>query len=156
MDKAAVPWFVSKILSSKFRRVPSSSKKKLNLRKIKRGKRKSKIKQKASDDENTMFILGGNSAGLLNKKESFLRNVSLFKPAAYFIQETKFTKKNKIQVDDYVIFENIRNRTGGGGIMTGSHHSHFEDGNGENPIPFRQLIPPSRVVTPYQSEHGHD
>ena len=68
-----------------------------------------------------MFILGGNSAGLANKKESFLRNISLFKPAAYFVQETKVNKKNKIQVDDYIIFENIRSKTTGGGILTAVH-----------------------------------
>ena len=37
------------------------------------------------------------------------------------IQETKFTKKNKIQVDDYAIFKNIRNKTAGGGIMIAVH-----------------------------------
>ena len=68
-----------------------------------------------------MFILGGNSAGLVNKNESFLRNISLFKPAAYFVQETKVPKKNKIQVDDYIIFENIRSKTTGGGILTAVH-----------------------------------
>ena len=68
-----------------------------------------------------MFILGGNSAGLLNKKESFLQNISLFKPAVYFIQETKVNKKNKIQVDNYIIFENVRSKTTGGGILTAVH-----------------------------------
>ena len=70
-----------------------------------------------------MFILGGNSAGLINKKESFLRNISLFKPAAYFIQESKVSRKNKIMVDDYLIFEQIRNNTGGGGLLTAVHKS---------------------------------
>ena len=68
-----------------------------------------------------MFILGGNSAGLMNKKESFLRNISLFKPAAYFIQESKVSRKNKILVNDYVIFEHIRTNCGGGGILTAVH-----------------------------------
>ena len=70
-----------------------------------------------------MFILGSNSAGLMNKKESFQRNISLFEPAAYFIQESKVSKKNKIVVNDYAIFEHIRNNTAGGGLLTAVHNS---------------------------------
>ena len=70
-----------------------------------------------------MFILGSNSAGLMNKKESFQRNISLFKPAAYFIQESKVPKKNRIALNDYEIFEHIRNNTAGGGLLTAVHKS---------------------------------
>ena len=89
--------------------------------KTKRGKRKSRNKLGNQFNEKSMFILGGNAAGLSNKKESFLRNISIFKPAAYFIQESKLTRKNKILVDDYVIFEHIRNNTVGGGVLTAVH-----------------------------------
>ena len=68
-----------------------------------------------------MFILGGNAAGLLNKKESFLRNISIFKPAAYLIQESKVSQKNRVEVADYVIFEHIRKTGGGGGVLTAVH-----------------------------------
>ena len=70
-----------------------------------------------------MFILGSNAAGLMNKKESFQRNVSLFKPAAYFIQESKVPKKNRIAINDYEIFEHIRNNNAGGGLLTAVHKS---------------------------------
>ena len=70
-----------------------------------------------------MFILGSNSAGLMNKKESFQRNISLFKPAVYFIQESKVPKKNRIALNDYEIFEHIRNNTAGGGLLTAVHKS---------------------------------
>ena len=40
-----------------------------------------------------MFLLGANSAGLLNKKESFERYLNLFLPGAFFVQETKLKKK---------------------------------------------------------------
>ena len=80
------------------------------------------MNQRTNDNENTMFILGGNSAGLMNKKESFLRNISVFKPAAYFIQESKLSKRNKISVKDYTIFEQIRNNSGGGGLLTAVHN----------------------------------
>ena len=51
-----------------------------------------------------MYILGSNAAGLLNKKESFSRNLSRFIPAAYFVQETKVPRKGKIKNSDYVFF----------------------------------------------------
>ena len=68
-----------------------------------------------------MFILGGNAAGLLNKKDSFIRNISIFKPAAYLIQESKVTQKNRLEVTDYVIFEHVRKNSGGGGVLTAVH-----------------------------------
>ena len=70
-----------------------------------------------------MFILGGNAAGLLNKKDSFLRNISIFKPAAYLIQESKVTHKNRVEVADYVIFEHVRKTSGGGGVLTAVHRA---------------------------------
>ena len=94
----------------------------MKKRKIKRGKRKSK-NVRTLFSENKTFILGGNSAGLQNKKESFQRNISLFKPAVYFIQESKLSKKGKIVIDDYAIFELIRYNTGGGGLLTAVHKS---------------------------------
>ena len=60
-----------------------------------------------------MYILGANSAGLFNKLESFHRNISLFKPGVFFVQETKARQKNKVKLDDYVIFQHIRNLSAG-------------------------------------------
>ena len=68
-----------------------------------------------------MTFLGTNSAGLLNKIKSFKRNIQLFKPGAVFIQESKTKRKNKIKLDDYVIFEKIRKKSGGGGLLTAVH-----------------------------------
>ena len=70
-----------------------------------------------------MFILGANAAGLFNKKESFMRNISLFNPAVFFIQESKARVKNKIMLNDYIIFELLRNNSGGGGLLTAVHKS---------------------------------
>ena len=68
-----------------------------------------------------MVILGINAAGIGNKLESFKRNISLFKPAVFFIQESKLYKKGKIKVDDYVIFECVRKNGCGGGLLTAVH-----------------------------------
>ena len=112
-----------------------------------------------------MFILGGNAAGLLNKKESFLRNISIFKPVVYFIQETKVNKKNKIQVEDYAIFENIRNKTSGGGIMTAVHKALqpinvSEDVEGEEILVVEATIGGNkrkiRLINGYGPQEGDD
>ena len=110
---------------SKFGRISSptstSDKYQKQKLKVKRGKRKSKIRTENKYIENSMFILGSNAAGLINKKESFLRNIAIFKPAAYFIQESKVTQKNQVLVDDYIIFEHVRKHSGGGGVLTAVH-----------------------------------
>ena len=68
-----------------------------------------------------MNILGSNAAGLLNKKESFLRNITVFHPSVYFIQESKVPRKGKVKHSDYVIFERIRKVGTGGGLLTAVH-----------------------------------
>ena len=70
-----------------------------------------------------MNIVGSNSAGILNKLESFRRNISLFTPGVYFIQESKVPRKGKVKVNDYVIFERVRKVGGGGGLLTAVHKS---------------------------------
>ena len=62
-----------------------------------------------------MFILGANSAGLANKKESFERYLNLFLPGVFFIQESKLRKKNKIKHPNYITFEYLRENNNGGG-----------------------------------------
>ena len=83
---------------------------------MRRGRKKSKTKNQIK-----MNILGSNSAGLLNKKESFFRNISLFDPSVYFIQESKVPRKGKVKHSDYVIFERVRKIGGGGGLLTAVH-----------------------------------
>ena len=76
-----------------------------------------------SNTEKSMFILGANSAGLANKKESFERNLNLFLPGVFFIQETKLRQKNKIKHPNYVTFEYLRENNLGGGLLTAVHRS---------------------------------
>ena len=68
-----------------------------------------------------MCILGTNAAGILNKKDSFYRNISIFNPGVFFIQESKVPRKGKIKISDYVIFERVRKVGGGGGLLTAVH-----------------------------------
>ena len=68
-----------------------------------------------------MNILGNNAAGILNKLESFKRNIIKFQPSVFFVQETKCRRKNKFKHPDYVIFEHVRKNSGGGGLLTAIH-----------------------------------
>ena len=68
-----------------------------------------------------MFFLGANAAGILNKKESFYRNMNLFSPSVFFLQETKTRFKNKLKYPNYTFFEYIRKNSGGGGLITAVH-----------------------------------
>ena len=70
-----------------------------------------------------MYIIGTNAAGILNKLESFEHLVTKFKPGVFFIQESKTNRKNKIKLGDYVIFEQTRNKSCGGGLLTAIHKS---------------------------------
>ena len=91
---------------------------------MKRGKRKSKSSRNIdSKSESSMFILGANSAGLYNKKESFQRYLNLFLPGVFFVQETKLRRKNRIKHPDYVTFEYLRENNVGGGLLTAIHKS---------------------------------
>ena len=42
-------------------------------------------------------------------------------PSVYFVQETKCRRKNKVSHPDYVVFEHIRKKSGGGGLLTAVH-----------------------------------
>ena len=70
-----------------------------------------------------MVILGANAAGVANKIDSVKRLISRFNPGVIFIQETKLRRKNKIKLDQYEVFEQIREKSEGGGILTAVHQS---------------------------------
>ena len=67
--------------------------------------------------------MGANSAGLSNKKESFERNLNLFLPGVFLVQETKLRRKNKIKHPNYITFEYLRENSIGGGLLTAVHKS---------------------------------
>ena len=80
--------------------------------KIRRGGKHFKVKN--IKDKSKMTIIGTNAAGLLNKKESFLRLINQFQPAVFMIQESKVRRKNKIKIPNYVTFEHVRKDKNGG------------------------------------------
>ena len=69
------------------------------------------------------MLIGANAAGIMNKIDSLHRIIKVFNPAVIFLQETKIRQRNKLKLNDYDVFENIRNHAGGGGLLTAVHKS---------------------------------
>ena len=91
-----------------------------NLNKSKKSVKNSKSKKKARNKVLTIF--GTNCNGILGKKDSLLTNIQHFQPGVFFLQETKVGRKGQIKIDNYEIFEVVReNCPTGGSILTGIH-----------------------------------
>ena len=82
-------------------------------KKIRRGKRKQK--------EEKLIVFSCNSGGLKSKINSFKHEITKSGAAIFTIQETHFTKKGKLKLLEYEIFEAIRSNKQGGGTMIGVH-----------------------------------
>ena len=67
------------------------------------------------------MLIGANSAGLMNKLDSFQRLISVFSPGVIFVQESKVKRKGSIKTEDFIIFEQVRKSSGGGGLLTAVH-----------------------------------
>ena len=86
----------------------------MNIKQNKRGRRKnSKIFSKS------LRFLGVNAAGIQSKLFSFKKVLNDLKPSVFFIEETKTKHTGRMRLDDYVIFERIRQNRNGGGIALG-------------------------------------
>ena len=72
-----------------------------------------------------LTIIGNNIAGLTSKKESLINLVNTIKPAVGMFQETKLYKKGQLKLENYCIFESLRDEKRGGGLLT-LVHSNFE------------------------------
>ena len=76
-----------------------------------RGKRKNKRGVKKD-----IRLLGVNTAGIRPKVQSFRKVLSDLQPHIFFLEETKSKKSGSIKLNNYVIFEHIRqNQDRGGG-----------------------------------------
>ena len=88
---------------------------KVKTKKCRRGRRKS-----SKNINKSLRFLGVNSAGLSSKLLTFKKVVAELKPSVFFIEETKLKDIGKIKLENYIIFEKIRqNRDGGGGLALG-------------------------------------
>ena len=61
-----------------------------------------------------------NSAGLRSKILTFKKVLKDLKPSVFFVQESKFKEEGKLKMDDYIIFEKLRQtKENGGGLLIG-------------------------------------
>ena len=67
----------------------------------------------------TIRFLGVNAAGLQSKILSFKKVLSELKPSVFFLEETKMKFEGKIRIENYMIFEKVRQNRSGGGIALG-------------------------------------
>ena len=70
-----------------------------------------------------LTIIGNNCAGLKAKLFSFRNLVNVQKPAVVMVQETKLYRKGTIQLENFCIFEKLRDNNEGGGLMTIIHEN---------------------------------
>ena len=86
----------------------------MNIKQNKRGKRKN-----SKNFKKTLRFLGVNAAGLHSKILSFKKVLSELKPSVFFLEETKMKFEGKIKIENYSIFEKVRQKRSGGGIALG-------------------------------------
>ena len=78
---------------------------KLNIRKVRRGKRKSK---RNNNIPKSMRFVGVNAAGLKSKLLTFKKMLNELNPSVFLIEETKFKEEGKFKIDNFIIFELVR------------------------------------------------
>ena len=82
--------------------------------KTKRGKRKS-LKQ----FNKSLRFLGVNAAGLKSKMMTFKKILQELKPSVFFVEETKMKEGGKLKLENYIIYELVRENRDGGGLALG-------------------------------------
>ena len=70
-----------------------------------------------------MTIVGNNTAGLKNKKESFYNLVKQLNCGVSMLQETKLYKRGTVKYENMCVFEKIRGHNEGGGLLTLVHQN---------------------------------
>ena len=73
--------------------------------------------------EITLTILSNNVAGLKNKTESLKFEIQNSNVALFTLQESHFTKKGRLKIDGFEIFEAIRKNKKDGGTVIGAFKS---------------------------------
>ena len=64
-------------------------------------------------------MFSANADGLQGKKESLKHEIKETDAAIFSIQETKFSKPGRFQIENYTVFEAIRKNKEKGGTMLG-------------------------------------
>ena len=94
-----------------------------DLAQSKNNVKNTKSRKKSKQARNKVLtVFGTNCNGILGKKDSLLANIQHFQPGVFFLQETKVGRKGQIKIENYEIFEVVReNCPTGGSILTCIH-----------------------------------
>ena len=86
------------------------------MKKTRRGRRKS---SKNKNITKSLRLVGVNAAGLGNKLFTFKKMVAELRPSMFFVEETKYKEEGKLKMENFVIFELVRESKEGGGLALG-------------------------------------
>ena len=86
------------------------------MKKSKRGRRKN---LKNNEIEKHMRFVGVNAAGLQSKLFTFKKMLAELKPSVFLVEETKFKEEGKLKIENFIIFELVRETKDGGGLALG-------------------------------------
>ena len=123
------------ILSScQSRSVDSHSENKIRINKTKyqnnyfhKNISKKKIRRGSGFNKKSSFqkyvILGNNIASFTGKKNSFVANIESLNASVVMLQETKLYRKGQVRIENYDVYENVRNSGEGGGLLTLVHEN---------------------------------
>ena len=60
-----------------------------------------------------------NAAGLKSKLNTFKKVLKELQPSVFFVQESKYKEEGKLKLDNFEIFESVRESRDGGGLVLG-------------------------------------
>ena len=86
-------------------------------------RRKNRRKYRKGNKQKSIKIIGINAAGLSTKIESFENLLDSENPSIFIIQETKFTRKNQLNIaaaKKFDMYPLLRKNSGGGGLLIGA------------------------------------
>ena len=66
-----------------------------------------------------MRFLGVNANGLRSKLRTFKKVLIKLKPSVFFVEESKYKASGRLKLENYIIFELIRQTRAGGGLALG-------------------------------------
>ena len=90
----------------------------INVGRVLKTNKRNKIKRGGKKNKNQALVLfSANAEGLKTKIESLKNEITSLDVAIFTIQETHFSKKGKLKIDNFETFEAIRTKQNGGTII---------------------------------------
>ena len=77
------------------------------------------LRKSSKNVSKSLRFLGVNAAGLGPKLLTFKKALEELKPSVFLLEETKYKVAGKLKLNDYIIFEKLREKRDGGGLALG-------------------------------------